>query len=153
MTTKSLARKAVEVDCSSWGGDPGPAGGTSGRFVMKSSARPALEVDFSGVAKPLGVSLELTISPDPKADAVQLAFGLLDLLNAVNQHDRALGGTGLSRTAGRQADARLTLTLASDEPAGAEARVRQICDMLNRPLTEAEFRLPDVVQTIAARVA
>jgi len=153
MSKKSSVRPAIEVDCSAWDSEAVPAGANTGRFVMVSSVRPELEVDCSGgTATPI-VSLELIVSPDPTADPVRLALGLLDLLSAVNQLDRALGGTGLSKTAGIQAEGALTLTLAPDDPAGAEARVRHICDLLNRPLKEAEFHLPAVVKTIAARVA
>ena len=125
---KSLVRPAVEVDCSTWN-DADPAGKwTTGRFVKKSLVRPAVEVDCSGWPEPPTLSIELTLSSESTVDPVQLAFGLLDVLDAVNELDRALGGTGLTRVAGQQINGAVTLTLAPAQQSGAADRIRRISE-------------------------
>ena len=68
--------------------------------MVSKVVRPAMEVDCSGWPQSPPV-LELTLQPDPAVDPVQLAVGLFDVLNAVSHLDRALGGTGLTKVAGR----------------------------------------------------
>jgi hypothetical protein len=150
---QSLVRPAVEIDCSTWNtAEPGDQW-TTGRFVKQSLVRPAVEVDCSGWSEVPTLSLELTLHPGSAVDAVLLAFGLLDVLTAVNKLDYALGGAGLTKVAGLQSNGTVTITLAPEQQSGAAERIRQICVELNRPTQTAGFPLPSIVKSIEARVA
>jgi len=150
---QSLVRPAIEVDCSTWNtAEPGEQW-TTGRFVKQSLVRPAIEVDCSEWTEASTLSLELTLHPGSAVDAVQLAFGLLDVLNAVNKLDCALGGTGLTKVGGQQSNGAVTLLLAPEQQAGATERFRQICERINRAAqSTTELPLPAIVQTIKAWV-
>jgi hypothetical protein len=150
---KSLVRPAVEVDCSSWENDAPAVSWTTGRFLKPSLVRAAVEVDCSGWPEGPAVSLELTLHPAPSVDAVQLAFGMFDVLNAVNRLDCALGGTGFSKVAGQQCNGAVTITLAPRQQAGAADRIGRICDQVNRASSTTELPLPASVKTLQARVA
>jgi len=149
---KVSVRPAVEVDCSNWTSDVPTGARIVGRLVKKVSVRPAIEVDCSGWSADPPVTLELTVGMDPAVNALELAFGLLDLLGVVNRLERNLGGTGLTKVGGRQSDGTVILSLMPDGTAGAVARVRQVCDALNQVPQPPELPLPAVVKTITARV-
>ena len=151
---QSLVRPAIEVDCSTWNtAEPGEQW-TMGRFVKQALTRPAVEVDCTGWPECRPSPLSLTLYSEPAVDAVQLAFGLLDMLTAVNKLDCALGGTGLTKLSGQQRNGAVTLILTAEQPAGAADRLQQICERINQatPLT-ADVPLPAGVRTIKARVA
>ncbi len=151
---KSQVRPAIKVDCSAWGTTEADVPQTVGRFVNKSQARPAIAVDCSGWPETPALSLELTLAPDSPLDAVQLAFGLFDVVSAVNSIDQELGGSGLTKVSGQQSNGAVTITLAPRQQSGAADRIRRICDQVNQP-TQArhEFPIPAGVKAITARVA
>ena len=152
--SKPLTRPAVEVDCSSWEPVVGTAQWTTGRFLKPSHVRPAVEVDCSGWQTGAINSLELTVNPDPTANAVQLALGLFDILNTVNHLDRALGGTGFSNVSGKQDNGTVTISLAPEQHEGASDRIHRICEQLNRTTQSAtDPSFPAIVRAIQARSA
>jgi hypothetical protein len=154
LVKKALLRPAVEVDCTDWQTGEATAQWTTGRFVKQSLVRPAVEVDCSGWPECATVCLEMTLEPGATVDAVQLAFGLFDVLKAVNDLERALGGTGLTKVAAGQANGTVTLVLAPEQQTGAADRIRQLCERVNG-VTEGtpKLPLPTVMKTIRARVA
>jgi len=121
--------------------------------VTKSSARPAIKVDCSDWGREAAVTLELILGLDPTENALELESGLSNLVGAVNQLDRRLGGTGLSRVAARQSNGTLILSLAPENNLEAAARMRRLCNTLNQVTMPPELTLPAFITSIMARIA
>jgi hypothetical protein len=85
--------------------------------------------------------LELTLHPDPKADSAQLAIGSLDLLSAINQLDRTMGGEGYDKTGHAIKDGVITFTLVPVRRAGAAKRIRRIAASIQPPVAVLSLRV------------
>jgi hypothetical protein len=125
---------------------------TTGDFKTP-TARLAIRLEWADSALSHGAKLELVVRPDPNANAVDLAFGLIDLLASVNAVDRWLGGNGLTKVAGSQTNGSLSITLtAIGQPTCAD-RIQQICDECNRASAEnPRLMLPKSVASLEARI-
>jgi len=151
--TQALVRPAIDIDCSTWSTTDPADQWTTGRFVKTPLVRPAFEVDCSEWPEPPTLFLELTLHPKPPLDALELAFGLFDVLKAVNKLDCLLGGTGLTNGTGQQINGMVMMALVPEQQTGAVERVRQICEQVNRESpTHPPFPLPVFVKTIRARL-
>lgn len=147
LVKKSSVRPAIEVDCSAWIGD-GPETWTTRSFVKRASVRPAVEVDCSGAG-----FLELTFTVSASNDAVRLALGLVDLLDAMNRFDSTLGGRGFRKVAQKVEGAQVGLVLAPVQPDRAAERMREICAALNKPDGNGSMPSMPGVTGLSARVA
>jgi hypothetical protein len=106
---------------------------------------PATELDASHlVGAPSGVALSLTFHFDAGAIPTSLTQDVLELLDALHEYDKSLGGQGLSlnRSLSRAGEGCLTVVLRPNERKGAWMRLQQMAEQLGVPAAEGPGEVP-----------
>jgi len=131
-----VLHETAEFDVASDLGYKGAAAG--GGFTRCEHLHPLMDFDCSQqVEEDSEVALRLTFHLQDCQPSPSLARDVLELLYALHEYDKALGGRGLGleRTRSRAGDGTLSLVLRPNERHGAADRFRRMAEQLGSPIT------------------
>ncbi len=135
-----VLHEAAEFDVASEQGYNG--GAAAGEWTRREHLHPPAQFDCSEPVGNVGAALRVTFHLPAGEAEPSLASEVVELIHALHEYDKALGGRGLGldRSASRAVGGRLSLVLRPNQPQGAVDRFRRIAEQLGSPLTRG---LPD----------